>query len=213
MDNLLRSTRIFALLAVAAILAGCAASQKMTDADTAKFKTATIGETVAEKDKLFLLAPGGQNIGLMFGAIGGLAASGAIEDNQKAFAAYLEKNNISIEKIVREEVEAALRASGKLAISPTASADAATIKIGIPQYGFGVTTLLSSSVVPVLWIKVDMVDASGRVLWSENERMLPSVASPMQSTTWKELADNPGKIEAEWRKASAYLAKKIVDEL
>jgi hypothetical protein len=58
-----------------------------------------------------------------------------------------------------------------------------------------------------------MVDASGRVLWSENERMLPSVASPMQSTTWKELADNPRKIEEEWRKASAYLAKKIVDEL
>ena len=213
MDNLPRSTRFLALLAVAAVLSGCAASQRMSDADKAKFRTATIGETVAEKDKLFLLAPGGQNIGLMFGAIGGLAASGAIEDNQKAFAAFLEKNQISIEKIVREEVEAALRASGKLAIAPAASPEAATVRIAIPQYGFGVTTLLSSSVVPVLWIKVDMADGSGRLLWSENERMLPSVASPMQSTTWKELADNPAKVEAEWRKAAAYLAKKIVDEL
>jgi ABC-type uncharacterized transport system auxiliary subunit len=205
--------RLLVPLALAAILSGCAATQKMSDADRAAFKSASVVAEPADKEKMFLLAPGGQNIGLMFGAIGGLAASGAIEDNRQAFAAFLEKNNISIDRIVREEVEKAFRESGKLTLVGPGQGAPAKLKISVPQYGFGVTTLLSSKVVPTLWIKCDLVDASGRLLWSENERMLPSVANPMESTTWKEMADNPAKVEDDWRKAAAYLAKKIVGEL
>jgi hypothetical protein len=200
------------LVAVALILCGCAATQKLSDEDRGKFKSAQIQGTV-EKGQLFLLAPSGANIGLMFGAVGGLAASGAIEDSQKAFAAFLEKNAISVDTIVREEIEAALRASGKLAIVGSAETAPAAIKIALPQYGFGVTHLLGSKVVPVMWIKCDLVDGSGKLLWSANERMLPSIASPMESTTWEDMRDNPKQIEEQWRKASRYLAKKIVDDL
>jgi hypothetical protein len=89
----------------------------------------------------------------------------------------------------------------------------AELRVAVPQYGFGVTHLLASKVVPVLWIKADMVDSSGKLLWSANDRMLPSIASPMEPTTWEELRDNPKEIETQWRKASRHLAKKIVDEL
>jgi hypothetical protein len=202
-----------ALIAAALILGGCAATQKLSEQDRAKFKAASINTTVEKAPQSYLLAPSGANAGLMFGAIGGLAASGSIEDSRKSFEAYLEKNSISIEKVVREEIEAALRASVKLAIVNPGDASAASIKIAVPQYGFGVTHLLGSKVVPVLWIKCDMVDASGKLLWSANERMLPSIASPMESTTWEELRDNPKGLEEQWRKASRYLAKKLVDDL
>lgn len=207
----MKTIRFLASLALVAILAGCAASQKMSDADKAKFKSAAIGEVT--KGQVFLLAPGAQNIGLMFGAVGALAVSDKLEDKQKAFADFLEKNGISIEKIVREEVEKALRESGKLALVAPGQADAATLKIAVPQYGFGVTTLVSSKVVPVIQVKLEMVDGAGRLLWTESERILPSVASPMESTTWKEMADNPAKVEDELRKAAAYVVKKIVAEL
>jgi hypothetical protein len=213
MNAILCQAKLVALIAVALIVCGCAATQKLSDADRAKFKSASISGSVEKAPQAFLLAPSGANIGLMFGPIGGLAASGSIEDSQKAFGAYLEKNSISIERIVLQEVEGALRASGKLAIASSAEGAAPSIKIAVPQYGFGVTHLLGSKVVPVLWIKCDMVDNSGRMLWSANERMLPSIASPMESTTWEELRDNPKQIEEQWRKASRYLAKKIVDDL
>lgn len=212
MNAILQKARLAAVVAIALVLCGCAASQKLSDADRAKFKTARINGTV-EKGQVFLLAPSGANIGLMFGAIGGAAASGSIENSQKAFAAYLDKNSISIEKIVREEVEQALRESGKLALASPGETAAPTINISVPQYGFGVTHLMSSNVVPVLQIKCDLVDGSGKLLWSANDRMLPSVASPMQSTTWAQLRDDPKQIEEQWRKASRHLAKKIVDEL
>jgi hypothetical protein len=213
MRALLRQTKLVALIAVALIMGGCAATQKLSDEDRARFKSAKISATVEKAPQAFLLAPSGANIGLMFGAIGGVAAAGTIHDAQTAFAAYLDQNSISVETIVREEIEAVLRESGKLAIASAADAAAPVIKIAVPQYGFGVTHLLASKVVPVLWIKCDMVDSSGKLLWSANERMLPSIASPMEPTTWEELRANPKEIEAQWRKASRYLGKKIVDEL
>lgn len=161
----------------------------------------------------FLLAPSGANIGLMFGAIGGAAASSTIESQQTAFGNFLQTNSVSIDAIVRDEFEKALRASGKMEISAADNATVPRLTISVPQYGFGVTHLLGSSVVPVMQIKGELTDSSGKVLWTESERMLPSIASPMDSTTWKQLHDNPKEIEQEWRKAASYLAKKIINTL
>jgi hypothetical protein len=201
-----------ALAALAVVLlGGCAASQQMSSEDRAKVKSAKIG--AVEKQQLFLLAPGGANIGLMFGAIGGAASSGAIEDSRKAFQTYLDKNGISVEKIVREELEQALRASGKLAIVADSDAAAPLLKTTVIQYGFGVPHLVSSNVVPVMSIKCDLVDASGRVLWSGNDRMGPSIANKVQPTTWEELSKSPKLIEEKWRQLAQILAKNIVGEL
>ena len=205
--------RIGLVAIVALIVSGCATpTQKLSDADRTKVKAASISANVQKPREIFLLAPGA-SVGLMFGAIGGLASSGAIEDSRKVFSSFIEKNSISVERIVREEVELALRESGKIVVSDKDDASTTVINITIPLHGFGVTNLLGSNVVPVLGIKCDMVDSTGRVLWSASDRMGPSIANPMESTTWKILHDNPELIEEQWRKAAKYLLKKIVAEL
>jgi hypothetical protein len=208
----MQKVKMMAVVAIALVACGCASNQRLSDADRATLKTVKINETV-NKGNLFLLAPSGANVGLLFGALGGATASGSINDSQQAFASYVDKNAISIEKIVREEVELALRESGRLAIANGDSAGAAVVNVSVPQYGFGVTHLLSSNVVPVMQIKCDIVDASGKVIWSASERMLPSVASPMESTTWTTLHDDPKQIEQRWRLAAKHLAKNIIKEL
>jgi hypothetical protein len=209
----LQKTATLAMLALTLLLGGCAATQKLSDEDRTKFKSASIDPVVQKAPGVFLLAPSGANIGLMFGAIGGAAAGGSIEESGKAFSEYLVKNQISIEKIALEEVEAELRASGKLTLAKPGETAPATIKISLPQYGFGVTHLLGSKVVPTIMLKCDMVDGTGKVLWSANERMLPSIASPMESISWEEMRDNPKIIEQQWRKALRYLAKRVVADL
>ena len=207
-------SRWAALLCVTLFLTGCAApTQRLSDADRNLAKTAQISQTVQKAPDAFLLAPSAANIGMMFGAVGGLATAGAQQTHGDAFREFLAKNSISIEKIAREEMERVLRESGKVSIVAPGSPTAPTIKINVQQYGFGVVHLVSSKVVPVLMIKCDMVDSSGRTIWSASDRMLPSVASPMESTTWEELRDNPKRIEEEWRKASRFLAKAIVQQL
>lgn len=212
MYALIRHAKLVAIISVVLLVSACATSQPLSDTDRAKFKSTKISAAV-NKGQLFLLAPSGANIGLMFGLVGGLAAAGPIEESRQVFATYLEKNSISIERVVREEIETALRQSGKIAIVSLEDPALPTINISVPQYGFGVTHLLSSNVVPVIQIQCDMIDNSGRVLWSASDRMLPSIASPMESTTWEQLRDNPKQIEEQWRKASRFLANKIVAEL
>jgi hypothetical protein len=208
----MKSIRFVMLLVASLVVSGCASTQRLSDADRARSKTVAI-DTKVQKGQLFLLAPSGANIGLMFGAIGGLAVSGTLQDQQTAFGAFLDKNAVSIEAIVRDEFEKVLRDSGKVAIAGKDNASLPVISVAVPQYGFGVTHLLSSNVVPVMQIETTLTDSAGKVLWKESERILPSIASPMQTTTWTQLHDNPKSIEEEWRKAAHYLAQKIVATL
>jgi hypothetical protein len=183
----------------------------MTEQDRARVKTVAINESV-QKAQLFILAPG-SGVGLMFGVIGAAATTGAMEDDRKVFADFVAKNGISVETVVREEIGRALRESGKIAVSSAAETSTPTINITVQQYGFGVPNLLSSNVVPVLNVKCDMVDASGKVLWSAGDRMGPSIANPIDPTTWAALRDNPKLIEEQWRKAARVIAQKIAGEL
>ena len=184
----------------------------MSADDRQKVKAVRVSESV-EKGQVFLLAPGGASASLMLGAVGGAASSGAIADAQANLADHLAKHGISIEKIVRDEVLNAIRSSGKLSIASAADAQAPSLKIEVPQYGFGVTHLLSSNVVPVLQVKCEMVDPSGKVIWAASERMLPSIASPMDATAWTQLTSDPKQMEAQLQKAARFLAEKLVQEL
>jgi uncharacterized membrane protein len=200
------------LLAMALVLSACASTQRLSETDRTRLKTVTVSDSV-QKGQLFLLAPGGANIGLMFGAVGGLAASGPLSTSQAAFGAFVDAHAVSIDAIVREEFEKVLRESGKVTVVAPGTTAVPVMSIAVPQYGFGVPHLLSSNVVAVMQIKCALTDSTGKVLWSESERILPSIASPMETTTWAQLRDNPKLIEEQWRKAAHFLAKKVVDTL
>ncbi len=200
-----------AMLVMSLVLSACGSTQRLSETDRTQLKTVTVSNSV-QKGPLFLLAPGGANIGLMFGALGGLAASGTLKSNEAVFASFLDAYAISVDAIVRDEFEKVLRESGKVSIAKPGTA-APVVSIAVPQYGFGVPHLLSSNVVAVMQIKCALTDSSGKVLWSESERILPSIASPMETTTWAQLRDDPKLIEAQWRKAANYIAKKMVATL
>jgi hypothetical protein len=207
--------RYFQIAVVALfVLTGCAApTQKMSSEDRSKVTAVRISDAQPKAQQLFLMAPSGANIGMMFGVVGAIATSNSMESATDVFRQFAEKNNISIEKIVREEVTATLRESGKLQIAAETDANAPQLSINIQQYGFGVTHLLGSKVVPVMMFKCEILDQSGKVLWQAGDRVLPSIASPFDSVSWEQMRDKPEVIEQEWRKAARYLAKKIISEL
>ena len=200
------------IVAIALVLSACGSTQRLSDTDRTQLKTVTVSHSV-QKGQLFLLAPGGANIGLMFGAVGGLAASGPLKSSEAAFGAFVDAHAVSIDAIVRDEFEKVLRESGKVTIAAPGSSAVPVISIAVPQYGFGVPQMFSSKVVAVMHIKCALTDSTGKVLWSESERILPSIASPMETTTWAQLRENPKLIEAQWRKAARFLALKVVSTL
>lgn len=194
------------------IVFGCATSQKMNNEDRAQLHSVRITESVKEGE-VFLLHPGDAKNTLILGAIGGAIGGASITDAQHAFNNFTNKQSIFIGKIVREEIEQALRNSGKLTIADSGNASVPTINIIVPQYGFGVPHLFSSHVLPVLQIRCEMIDPSGKLIWRASDRLLPSIMSPMEPIAWDQLRDNPKEIGEQWHKASKYLAQKIIDKL
>jgi hypothetical protein len=87
---------------MALVLSACGSTQRLSETDRTQLKTVTVSNSV-QKGPLFLLAPGGANFVAMFGAIGGLAASGTLKSNEAAFGAFLDKHAVSVDTIVREE--------------------------------------------------------------------------------------------------------------
>jgi hypothetical protein len=201
---------LLASLVLALLLAGCAApTQRLSAEDKARVKAAKLNTNVEVPASPFLLAPGDGGLG----AVGGARTAGGIEESRKGFVTYLDKNAISIQKIAFDEIERALRDSGKLAFAAASDTTAPQININVKQYGFGVTHVLSASVVPVLWVQCDMVDGAGKVIWSASERMVSSIGSPMEAIAWEQLVKDPKLMEEQWRKAARFAARKIVGEL
>src|SRR5438094_150181 len=136
MGAILRSV---SLVTIAVLVCSCAAApQKLSDEDRKKFSAVKINDTVQKPAEVFLYLPG-TSFGNVFGVAGALVDIGVAsskDDPKQAFVALLQKNGISIEKIVREEVERALQESGKVAIANVGDSSVPVINITVQRYGF-----------------------------------------------------------------------------
>jgi len=144
-------------------------------------------------------------MGLAFGAIGGALSAGSIEESRKSFQQYVDKNGISVEKIVFEEVSAAIRKSGKFPLVAAPQPGGTVLVIAIVQYGFSIPHGFSSELVPVLGVRCELKDAAGKLLWSAQEHTRP-LGNPVQSSTPDAIRNDPKAMEASWRAAARHIA-------
>jgi len=196
--------RYFAVL-LALLLAGCAAVQPISDVERKKITNVVVSETVTKPPAMSYLGSIG---GLMFGAVGAAATGPTMEDGRKAAQAFVEKNGISIEKIVLEEMTAAIRRSGKFPLADQPKAGGAVINIAIVQYGFSIPHGFSSKLVPTLFVRCDMKDTAGKLVWSSSERVL-TLGNPVEGVEPEVFRSNPKAMEASWRAAAKHIAGAI----
>jgi len=197
----------FVLVVLLSLLAGCASVQPISDANRKKVASVSIHPDVAKPPQMYYLGPGG-SVGLMFGAIGGALAAGSIEESRKSFQTYVEKHGISIEKIVREEVEAAVRKSGKMPLAEQPQPGGAQLIVSIQQYGFSIPNGFSSVLVPILYLRCELKDGSGALLWSASDRLMP-LGNPVEGLPPEKLQNDPAAMEGAWRAAARYLAAEL----
>jgi len=216
------------LAAIVAAVCGCATQtqpEKLSDEDRKKISVVRINSTVQRTADVFLYFPPTVVLGGVLGLLGAVVdiSAAAVQQDareqvRKTFAAVVDKNGISIDKIVREEVERALRDSGKVTIASEADTSAPVLEIGVLRYGFTDTGGGRGEVVPVLAIRLAIVDNSGKTIWSAAED-LPTRSAPalfsstpriVETAAWDQLRDDPQLIEDRWRKGASYLAKKVL---
>jgi hypothetical protein len=192
---------------ILAFLTGCATRQPITSADKQTVKAVVVNKDVPVPEKMYYLGQGGA-AGMAFGLVGAVAVS---MDQSKADAQHKAlRSDELIKKIVMEEVTAKIRESGKMPLSETAAPGASTLNLSVLQYGFSVPTAFSSKVVPILMVKCELQDSTGRILWSATDRTMP-LGNPVEAIDPTVIDADPAAREAAWRSAAKAVANSIVD--
>lgn len=212
--------RIVWLLLGASLLAGgCAQVPRVSDPARAKIDTVVIDHNVPVPEQLYYLGPGFAPY-LAFGAVGAVVgqSNGALDAATTQPAAvlkeHIKKNGIEMDKIAYEEVDAGVRRSGKFKVADAApavpAANVGTLKISVLRYGFSIPNGFSSRLVPLVILKCDLVNAEGKMVWSDNARTLP-LGNPVDSLSSDDMRDKPKLIEDAWRGASRYIIDKVME--
>ncbi len=206
-----RGTRCTCFLALLLLLSACATTKDLSDEDRRKISAVRMNSNVQKVPAMYYLGPG-TGILFAFGAIGGAVAAASSLEPGKALQEFAEKNGIFIEKIAFQEIDSALRRSGKLKVSDSGEAAAATLNVLVYQYGFSIPHGFSSNLVPVVAIRCEMLDAAGKVIWSASDTVLP-LKNPAAPMTLEAMRDNPKRIEDAWRSAARRIAGNIARAL
>ena len=190
-------------------LTGCVTTQSISSADKVNVRAVVVDKTVTTPEKMYYLGPGGA-AGLVFGAIGGALSASGIEDSRSSFQKEATGSEEAIRTIVAEELVARIRESGKFPVIDSVTPDAKTIHFSVVEYGFSIPHGFSSKLVPILYIKCEMKDASGRVLWTGADRTMP-LGNPVEAVDAETIRKDSAARDSAWRAAAKALAKNIVD--
>ena len=204
-------SRFSFLLALLFLLSGCATTQNLSDEDRKKISVVRINTNVQKVPFMYYLGPETSGA-LWFGAIGGAVSAASSVEPAKVLQEFAEKNGIFIEKIAFQEIDAALRQSGKLKVSDSGEATEAIINVTVIQYGFSVPNLFTSNLVPVVTIECEMVDATGKSIWRARDSVL-TLRNPAGAMSLQTMRDDPKRIENAWRVASKRIAGNIAKTL
>jgi hypothetical protein len=207
MNTVLRGARCMGLLALPLLLSACATTQPLSDEDRKKVSAVSISSNVQKAPVMYYLGPDAAPFFAM-GAIGGAVIAATSVEPARVLQEYAEKNGIFIEKIAFQEIDAAIRQSGKLRVSAPGEATEAIMNVYVYQYGFSIPTGFSSNLVPVMAIKCEMVDTAGKVIWSANDSVL-TLRNPAPPMSLQAMRDDPKRIEEAWRRAAKHIAGKI----
>jgi len=207
----MRTSHWLLIATLGILLGGCATTQPLSDEDRKKVRVVRINSNVQKAPVMYYLGPETSGA-LWFGAIGGAVSAASSVEPAKVLQEFAEKNGIFIEKIAFQEIDAALRQSGKLKVSDSGEATEAIINVTVIQYGFSVPNLFTSNLVPAVSIECEMVDATGKVIWRARDFVttLRNPAAPMSLATMR---DNPKRIEDAWRIAAKRIAGNIAKTL
>lgn len=205
------SNRLLCVCLVLLSLSGCitTTNQDLAEGNRGKLAAVYIDPKVTKhEEKLYWFGPAMQNA-MLFGIVGAVIGAEATKDTATQIQTVVDNNGVSIDRIVTEELAAAIRDSSKLPLTDSAEAATATIQIEVKRYGLSIPNgFHQGQVVPVLFLQCQMLDRSGAVIWQGGDRMLP-ISNPIEPMPIDSIKD-PKAIENQWRLAARALSRTIV---
>jgi hypothetical protein len=193
-----------ALCLLASALAGCAVNPAV-DAAKAGMKTVRLDPHIDSRQ------------GMRYGAdLGGgglanvLAASMLDSALQKAIArmsGVMQSNDIIVADLVRASVQKRLHEDPGLNVVD-GEADG-TFVVTIMQFGFDNPGLQFSRKIPIIFLRAQLVDRTGKKVWSR-QNGIDQLASKGMGATWDQYAADPKKLRADWEAQIDNIVAKLI---
>ena len=191
------------------LIAGCAGGVALSDQTRSSLRRVSIDPNVA---KPTTISYRGQRQALettvMGPAIGTLAAGFSGRRPAAELVAVMEHANIDLGRLVVEQFEAELKASGSF--HEVASEDAeAQFVLAIRLFGFGQAMMSFGGLRPILAVAGTLVARDGSVLW-EHSVIVTNIDSRTPSRTHEQYVANPVLIREAFTAAARYAAAELV---
>ena len=229
--------KIILYLLVLFFVSGCAIphSKKLSDADRFKLNLIQVGSikreplmhysgplSIRSAGAFFLEAIGefGNRATFIhpatqFAGIPFTVAAGALRHAELIeFQTLIEnKNNISIQQIILDEIITQLQRTGKIQFvgSHNEHLSSATLNITIPRHGFS-NVFFTPNLVPELSVVASLTDKDGKIIWQYRSDYSKNTDS-VTATPMDEFKLRPELIKESWHAASKIVIANIVSDL
>ncbi len=211
----MRCVKIFRIcilmVCVLSFLSGCAGSVALTKKDRSSLQTVAINKDVTKPDDMFYQGRKQSVLAGTFGLIGSAIAAESAKEPKSMLNAAMEKNNIDVRQIVKEQFENELKKSGLFGSVVNEKGDA-EFKLSIDIYGFAQPHGLSSQLKPMLRVKGNLVRTDGSILWEKTE-YVHNLSKGTPSHTIEEYLGNPELIREAFTVASKIVVSALVNDM
>jgi hypothetical protein len=196
------------LILIASIFAaGCASTVKLDDSAKASINSISISENVVVPQGVSYIGPAAA-----FGLIGVVADAG--NDTPQNIKNHLEKNNIDVGKIVKEQFEQEARQNPFLGsrLKPSGAGAEARIEIEIRGYGLGQKRGFSNNYVPMLGYAVKMFDGTNRVVWEKYD-YVTAFTDGIPTYQFEEYFQSDAAFRTAYTESARIIARNLVKDI
>jgi hypothetical protein len=206
--------RIAVALLPLVIVAGCATTQSMSEADRKTIRSVSVAKTIAMPASPTVVGKATQTGSFWGGPLVMAVMMSTENPDIVQFKRHVELNRIDLGEIIRQEFIAQLKAAHAFP-EVVAEGSNATFDLTIEQYGLGRGFSMSPTNAPVrptLRMIAKLSTPDGKVVW-QNAHTLTALSSEIPSYVVDEYYKTPGKFEEAFKKAGEVVAKELLKDL
>jgi hypothetical protein len=207
---LAKMARALCLPAILALGTGCANQVHLSRSDYASLHSVTVSKQAAPVESVYYM-PIGQNLAFAFGGVAGLAvaqAAGASDKDQLAQQLATPETNPA--RIVGEVFESHIRTSGLFSV--VASHGDANFVFHVRSAGIGIPHGFTGRMEVALFVKAQLVKNDGRVLWEQEEKVIPADNAGGKHGN-ADLLHNPAALRSAFEGAAELLVKDWTEDI
>lgn len=196
------------------LMTACAGlpSVDMNPADRAQIKAVKVSADNKLPKEMFYQGRR-QAIAGAFGAIGAVAGMVAAEEPKTQIVSTMNKNNIHLPAILRNEFEKTMRSQGQFRIvDEQTSADAEMVLI-VNTYGLSQAQGFSGVLYPMINVSASLRKPDGTVVWQRTDYVTPQNKENTAGHEFDEYIAKPDHLRASWSNVSGIVSRMLVGEL